>query len=65
MKIVTTSPPRDVPMKSLTDFVSASRDAGLFTPMVRAIETSAQHQELIKLLNDSVRPYAVCVLRVK
>jgi hypothetical protein len=52
-------------MKSLTDFVSASRDAGLFTPMVRAIETSAQHQELIKLLNDSVRPYAVCVLRVK
>lgn len=65
VKIVTRTPPRDVPMKSLTDFTNASRDAGLFLPTVMAIETSAQHQALIKLLNDSVRPYAVCVLRVK
>lgn len=65
MKIITAKPPREVPMKSLTDFTNASRDAGLFTPSVMAIETSAQHQELIRLLNDSVRPYAVCVLRVK
>jgi hypothetical protein len=52
-------------MKSLTDFNNAARDAGQFVPTVMAIETSAQHQALLALLNSSVRPYAVCVLRTK
>ena len=60
-----TKPPREVPMKSLTDFTNASRDAGQFAPVVMAIETSDQHRALIALLNESVRPYAVCVLRSK
>lgn len=62
---INSKPPREVPMKTQVDFNNASRDLGLFTPTVMAIETSAQHQELLKLLNNSVRPYAVCVLRVK
>jgi len=60
-----TKPPREVPMKTQVDFNNASRDAGLFAPTVLAIETSEQHQALIRMLNDTVRPYAVCLLRVK
>jgi hypothetical protein len=62
---INAKPPRDVPMKTQVDFANASRDAGLFAPTVLAIETSEQHQALLKMLNDTVRPYAVCVLRVK
>jgi hypothetical protein len=52
-------------MKTQVDFNNASRDAGMFTPTVLAIETSEQHRALIKMLDDTVRPYAVCVLKVK
>ncbi len=62
---INSKPPREVPMKTQVDFNNASRDAGLFTPTVLAIETSEQHQALLRMLNDAVRPYAVCVLRVK
>ena len=62
---INTKPPREVPMKTQIDFNNASRDAGMFMSTVHAIETSEQHQALLKLLNNSVRPYAVCVLRVK
>ena len=62
---INTKPPREVPMKTQVDFNNASRDAGMFTPMVLAIETSEQHQALLRTLNDTVRPYAVCLLRVK
>lgn len=60
-----TKPPKEVPMKTQVDFNNASRDMGMFTSMVLAIETSEQHRALIKMLDDTVRPYAVCVLRVK
>lgn len=62
---IKTTPPRDIPMKTQVDFNNASRDAGVFMSTVMAIETSEQHQALLKLLNNTVRPYAVCVLRVK
>lgn len=62
---INSKPPREVPMKTQVDFNNASRDAGLFLPTVMAIETSEQHQALLRMLNDAVRPYAVCVLRVK
>lgn len=52
-------------MKTQVDFNNASRDAGLFTSTVLSVETSEQHRALMKLLDDTVRPYAVCVLRVK
>jgi len=60
-----TKPPKEVPMKTQVDFNNASRDQGTFQPTVLAIETSEQHRALIKMLDDIVRPYAVCVLRVK
>jgi hypothetical protein len=60
-----TKPPKEVPMKTQVDFNNASRDAGTFAPTVLAIETSEQHRALIKMLDDTIRPYAVCVLRVK
>jgi hypothetical protein len=62
---INTKPPKEIPMKTQVDFTNASRDQGTFTPTVLAIETSEQHRALIKMLDDTVRPYAVCVLRVK
>ena len=62
---INTKPPKDVPMKTQVDFANASRDQGTFLPTVLAIETSEQHRALIKMLDEIVRPYAVCVLRVK
>ena len=62
---INTKPPREIPMKTQVDFNNASRDVGTFAPTVLAIETSEQHRALIKMLDGIVRPYAVCVLRVK
>lgn len=62
---INTKPPREIPMKTQVDFNNASRDQGMFVPTVLAIETSEQHKALIKMLDNIVRPYAVCVLKVK
>ena len=52
-------------MKTPTNFASAIKSPLLTPSVVSAVTSSAEHTALIKLLNSTSRPYAICVLSVK
>ncbi|GMV23299.1 MAG: hypothetical protein AMXMBFR57_32480 [Acidimicrobiia bacterium] len=59
------TPGKSTPVKSWTDFASLARDARNFDTKAMEVVSSADHAALLKLLNDSTRPYAVCILKPK
>jgi hypothetical protein len=59
------TPGKDTPVKTWTDFAMLARDARNFGTTVMEIKSTQDHAALLKLLSDSTRPYAVCVLKSK
>jgi hypothetical protein len=55
---------KTVEMKTPTNFSSAIKSP-LLTPIVSSVTSSQEHNALIKMLNTTSRPYAVCLLVVK
>ena len=55
---------RQIQMKSAADFKSAMYNP-LLKPRVVEIVDARDHTELLKVLNSTSRPYAVCLLHVK
>jgi len=56
---------KNIEMKTPTNFASAIKSPLLTPSVVSAVTSSAEHTALIKLLNSTSRPYAICVLSVK
>ncbi len=59
------TPGKSAPVKSWTDFALLARDARHFETTVIEVASSHDHATLLKMLNDTTRPYAVCILKPK
>jgi hypothetical protein len=55
---------KTVEMKTPINFTNAIKSP-LLTPTVIQVNESHEHNALIKMLNTTSRPYAVCLLVVK
>ena len=64
MKLNTT-PPRTVRLRNWNEFAILGRDARNFSTKIVEVESSQDHAALIKALNDTSRPYAVCILKAQ
>jgi hypothetical protein len=59
------TPGKSTPVKSWTDFALLARDARNFSTTVVEVDSSQAHAAVLKALNDSARPYAICILKPK
>ena len=59
------TPGKSVRLRLWSDFALLARDARNFSTTVVEVETAQDHAALVKQLNDTPRPYAVCILRPK
>ncbi|MBM3751029.1 MAG: hypothetical protein FJW21_07585 [Acidimicrobiia bacterium] len=58
-------PGKSTPVKSWADFALLARDARHFDTTVVEVASSPDHATLLTMLNDTTRPYAVCILKPK
>jgi len=59
------TPPRTPRLRTWNDFATLARDARRFRTTIVQIDTSQDHAALLKTLNDTTRPYAVCILKAQ
>ena len=52
----------NVPMKTEADFVAATKHPLFAEGTVYAVESAADWNTLLRMLQSTVRPFAVCVL---
>ena len=65
MKLPTT-PPQTVPVDSWDRFTNASRRTDKFsTPTVLEVESSTDYQTLVKMLSNTMRPFAIAMIQPK
>ena len=65
MKIEIGSQTKNIEIKTPQQFVAAATRNTLLSAQVFNVTDAHQHNELVKLLNTTVRPYAVSLLVVK
>ena len=51
-----------VPMKTEADFIAATKNPLFANGMVYAVESAADWNTLLRMLQSTVRPFAVCVI---
>ena len=54
-----------VPMTTEADFIAATRSPLFANGTVYAVESAADWNTLLRVLQSTVRPFAVCVVRVE
>jgi hypothetical protein len=64
MKIPRGKTTEELPMKTPSDFATATKKAG-FRTEVLSVETANDYASLIRLLGSLVRPFAVNILTIK
>jgi hypothetical protein len=64
MRIAIGGSTKTIDMRTPNNFASALKSPLLIQSVV-SITSSQEHNALLKLLNSTARPYAVCVLVVK
>ncbi len=55
----------NVPMKTEADFIAATKNPLFANGTVYAVESSADWNTLLRALQSTVRPFAVCVIRLQ
>ena len=64
MRIPRGTKTEELPMRNPSDFMNASRKAGMTTQVI-SVENASDFASLIRLLGSVVRPFAVSILTVK
>jgi hypothetical protein len=62
MKVPTGYKSVEVPMKSEADFIAATRNPLFANGTVYAVESAADWNTLLRMLQSTVRPFAVCMV---
>ncbi len=55
----------NVPMKTEAEFIAATKNPLFANGTVYAVESSADWNTLLRALQSTVRPFAVCVIRLQ